>query len=212
MAPLQVVQTLVGQSSGGGVATMGMVKPYLQETITRERKEISHNRHRIDTLRTDTEKRRAELSDLGTKPAVFQATRCSDCGQSLDLPAVHFLCKHSFHQRCLRSGATEGEAECPKCASENDVIRKMREGQREGAERHELFKGDLERSEDRFATIAEWFFSGSHGCWTEFGAEILTPRRWSVDGVWSDIRLKQFSFSGDPTIFSPCLKVSSPNF
>lgn len=161
MAPLQVIQTLVGQSSGGGVATMGMIKPYLHETITRERKEISSNRTRIKTLRTDTEKRRTELSDLGSKPAVFQATRCADCGQGLDLPAVHFLCKHSFHQRCLRVGGREGEeAECPKCAGENEVIRKMREGQRERAERHEVFKGDLEGSEDRFGTIAEWFSRG----------------------------------------------------
>lgn len=176
MAPLQVIQTLVGQSSGGGVATMGMIKPYLHETITRERKEMASNRHRITTLRTDTEKRRAELADLGSKPAVFQATRCSDCGQGLDLPAVHFLCKHSFHQRCLRtvassrggngggigggSGGEEGDVECPKCAGENDLIRSMREGQRERAERHELFKGDLEGSEDRFGTIAEWFSRG----------------------------------------------------
>lgn len=160
MAPLQVIQTLVGQSSGRGVATMGMVKPYLHETITRERREIATNRHRIDTLRTDTEKRRSELADLGTKPAVFQATRCSDCGQGLDLPAVHFLCKHSFHQRCLRGGGDEEQMECPKCAGENEVIRKMREGQRETAGRHELFKADLERSEDRFATIAHWFSRG----------------------------------------------------
>ncbi|KAI6780863.1 Vacuolar protein sorting-associated protein-like protein [Emericellopsis cladophorae] len=159
MAPLQVIQTLVGQSSGGGVATMGMIKPYLNETITRERKEISSNKQRINNLRTDTEKRRAELSDLGAKPAVFQATRCSDCGQGLDLPAVHFLCKHSFHQRCLRGGEDD-RAECPKCAGENDVIRKMREGQRARAERHELFKGDLDGSDDRFATVAEWFSRG----------------------------------------------------
>ncbi|CAH0045563.1 unnamed protein product [Clonostachys solani] len=159
MAPLQVIQTLVGQSSGGGVATMGMIKPYLEGTITRERKEIAANRQRIKGLRTDTEKRRTELQDLGSKPAVFQATRCSDCGQGLDLPAVHFLCKHSFHQRCLRN-VEDREPECPKCAGENDVIRKMREGQRARAERHELFKSDLDNSEDRFATVAEWFSRG----------------------------------------------------
>ncbi|KAJ9429577.1 hypothetical protein QL093DRAFT_2166013 [Fusarium oxysporum] len=132
MAPLQVIQTLVGQSSGGGVATMGMIKPYLHETITRERKEIATNRNRINNLRGDTEKRREELADLGSKPAVFQATWCSDCSQRLDLPAVHFLCKHSFHQRC------------------------MREGQKERAGKHDLFKMDLENSEDRFSTLAEW--------------------------------------------------------
>ncbi|OAR00026.1 hypothetical protein LLEC1_00479, partial [Akanthomyces lecanii] len=159
MAPLQVIQTLVGQSAGGGFATMGMIKPYLQETITRERRQISSNRHRIKTLRTDTEKRRVEIEELNSKPAIFQATRCTECGQGLDLPTVHFLCKHSFHERCLRSG-TEEDAECPKCSTNNDMIRKIRRGQQEEVDKHELFKSALERSEDKFGTIAEWF---SHG-------------------------------------------------
>ncbi|KAJ3498405.1 hypothetical protein NLG97_g1152 [Lecanicillium saksenae] len=159
MAPLQVIQTLVGRSAGGGFATMGMVKPYLQETITRERRQISSNRHRIKTLRTDTEKRRVEIEELNSKPAIFQATRCTECGQGLDLPTVHFLCKHSFHERCLRSGS-EQDAECPKCATGNDMIRKIRRGQQEEVDKHELFKSALERSEDKFGTIAEWF---SHG-------------------------------------------------
>ncbi|KHN94804.1 Vacuolar protein sorting-associated protein 11 [Metarhizium album ARSEF 1941] len=159
MAPLQVVQTLVGQSSAGGVATMGMIKPYLHDTITRERKEMQDNRRQIDTLRVDTEKRRAEIADLGSKPAVFQATRCSDCGQGLDLPAVHFLCRHSFHQRCLRGGEGD-DVECPQCAGGNDLIRKMREEQRKAAGKHDLFKIELEGSEDRFLTVAKWFGRG----------------------------------------------------
>lgn len=156
MAPLQVIEALAGTGSGGGAAKMGMVKAYLRETIRREREEIEANRRRIETLRKDTEQRRADLSDLETKPAVFQATRCAECGQGMDLPAVHFLCKHSFHQRCL--GGEAGE--CPKCSGEREVIRKMREGQRERSERHELFLGDLEASRDRFATIAEWYSRG----------------------------------------------------
>lgn len=40
MAPLQVIQTL----STNAVATMGMVKKYLSDTIERERKEISNVR------------------------------------------------------------------------------------------------------------------------------------------------------------------------
>lgn len=47
----------------------------------------------------ETEKKKAEIEDLGTKPSVFQAQRCQACGLQLDLPTVHFLCKHSFHQR-----------------------------------------------------------------------------------------------------------------
>lgn len=41
MAPLQIIQTL----STNTVATMGMVKKYLSDTIDRERKEISNVRH-----------------------------------------------------------------------------------------------------------------------------------------------------------------------
>ena len=43
MAPLQVIQTL----STNAVATMGMVKKYLSDTIDRERKEISNVRHAL---------------------------------------------------------------------------------------------------------------------------------------------------------------------
>lgn len=38
------------------------------------------------------------MRDLKTQARVFQNNRCSACQAPLDLPAVHFLCMHSFHQ------------------------------------------------------------------------------------------------------------------
>jgi hypothetical protein len=159
MAPLQVVQTL----SKNAVASMGMLKPYLAGRVERERKEVAENRRLAAQFRAETETRRAEILELGTKPAVFQATRCAQCMGALELPAVHFLCKHSFHQRCLRGGdgGDGGEGgECPVCARDNATIRALKKSQEENAERHELFKDDLERSEDRFKTVSEWFGRG----------------------------------------------------
>jgi len=95
MAPLQVIQTL----STNAVATMGMVKTYLQDTIERERKEIASNKRLITSYRTETQDKRQEITELETKPQTFNATRCSACGKPLTLPTVHFLCKHSFHQK-----------------------------------------------------------------------------------------------------------------
>jgi hypothetical protein len=160
MAPLQVIQTL----SSNAVATMGMVKAYLQETIERERKEISNNRRLIESYRTETETKRKEIDELGTKPAVFQTRRCALCAQSLDLPAVHFLCQHSFHQRCLnvRPGEEE-QTECPKCAQSNATIRRFRKAQDETADRHDMFQDALQRSHNRFGTIAEFFGRGAIG-------------------------------------------------
>ncbi|KIH90744.1 hypothetical protein SPBR_00111 [Sporothrix brasiliensis 5110] len=178
MAPLQVVQTL----SQNPVATMGMLKPYLQETIGRERREIAANQRRITSFRQETEQRRAELADLEAKPAVFQATRCSQCALPLELPVVHFLCKHSFHQRCLKgdgressSSSTMGGAagdygsgaslstECPLCAQDNATVRAIRRQQEEYATRHDLFKTELGNSDDRFGTVADWFQRGVMG-------------------------------------------------
>ncbi|KAL8705066.1 MAG: hypothetical protein Q9201_001792 [Fulgogasparrea decipioides] len=155
MAPLQVIQTL----STNAVATMGMVKKYLSDTIERERKEISNNRRLIESYRSETDAKRKEMDELGNKSAVFQARRCSACGGSLDLPTVHFLCKHSFHQRCLNQ-VGDRDVECPKCAPTNNNIRAFRKAQEDSSDRHEMFQDALQRSRDKFATISEFFGRG----------------------------------------------------
>jgi hypothetical protein len=155
MAPLQVIQTL----STNAVATMGMVKTYLQQTIDRERKEISSNRRLITSYRTETQDKRQEISDLTTKPQTFNNTRCSTCGAPLHLPTVHFLCKHSYHQSCLNVG--DGvDVDCPKCKKDNDTIRAIRKAQDESADRHDMFLDALARSGDKFGTISEFFGRG----------------------------------------------------
>ncbi|KAM0815289.1 putative Vacuolar protein sorting protein-like protein [Seiridium cardinale] len=158
MAPLQVIQTL----GANAVATMGMIKPYLQETISRERREIAANRRQINSFRKETEQKRTEIAELGSTPTVFQAQRCPGCGGPLELPAVHFLCKHSFHQRCLKQSGDGTETECPLCSSSNMAVRAMKRSQEERADRHDLFKDALGKGkgDERFKTVAQWFGQG----------------------------------------------------
>jgi len=49
--------------------------------------------------RSEGEVRHPVCTVLTFSARVFQVTRCSACGAPLDLPTVHFMCKHSFHQR-----------------------------------------------------------------------------------------------------------------
>lgn len=158
MAPLQVIQTL----STNAVATMGLVKKYLSSTVERERSEIAANRRLISSYRNDTTQKLNEINELATKPASFSATRCSQCSTSLDLPTVHFLCKHSFHQRCLNvpDGEEVDDIECPLCSAQNQTVRQIRRAQEESAGRHELFMDALNRSGDKFGTISDWFGRG----------------------------------------------------
>ena len=158
MAPLQVIQTL----SANAVATMGLVKRYLSTTVERERAEIAANRRLIASYRTNTTQKLSEIDELATKPASFSATRCSACSRPLNLPTVHFLCKHSFHQQCLNipDGQDPSDVECPVCAPQNQTVRQIRQAQEESASRHELFADALTRSGDKFGTISDWFGRG----------------------------------------------------
>ncbi|KAF2861743.1 vacuolar protein sorting-associated protein 11 [Piedraia hortae CBS 480.64] len=161
MAPLQVIQTL----SVTPVATMGLVKRYLSTVVQREQDEIAANRRLVDSYRKDTTTKLGEIEELSTTPVSFSSTRCSTCGMTLDLPTVHFLCKHSYHQRCLNVADERDvdEIECPICAPKNAIVRQVKKAQEESASRHDLFEDDLQRSKDRFGTVSEWFGRGIVG-------------------------------------------------
>lgn len=160
MAPLQVVKTL----SLSNVVTTGMIRSYLGQTIRREKAEIEGNKRLIDSYRAETSQKKQEIDELNTKPTVFQSRRCASCGGGLELPMVHFLCKHSFHQRCLnpnlRSGS-EDQEECPICKSGNDTIKAIRRAQVDSMDAHEMFRAAVERGAgDRFGAISEFFGRG----------------------------------------------------
>ena len=66
----------------------------------------------IRRLSEQTARMGSEVEQLRTSARIFQHSKCTACTAALDLPAVHFLCMHSFHTRCLG----EDQADCPRCA------------------------------------------------------------------------------------------------
>ncbi|CAO3619108.1 unnamed protein product [Mucor hiemalis] len=95
LPPIQVVQAL----SRSNVATIGLLKGYIGKKIEHERQELKQNEELIESYREETEKRRKEIEELQTSARIFQVQKCTGCEGTLDLPAIHFLCRHSFHQR-----------------------------------------------------------------------------------------------------------------
>ena len=107
-------------------------------------------------------------------PRVFQVSRCSLCGAQLDLPAVHFMCNHSYHQRyvsphlgglnfelifCLESCLPDNDTECPNCAREHGVIREIRRNNEQLADQHDVFLEEVR--EDGFKAVADAFGRGA---------------------------------------------------
>lgn len=99
---------------------------------------------------------RAEVRELRSHARIFQLSKCTACTSALDLPAVHFLCMHSFHQRCLG----DNEKECPVCAPNNRQILDMKRSLEANVNDHDTFFQLLRNSDDGFSVIAEYFGRG----------------------------------------------------
>ncbi|ORY30605.1 putative vacuolar membrane protein [Naematelia encephala] len=154
MPPLSVVQLL----SRNNVASIGAVKEWLKSKVDELRQDVESDKSLVQSYRHETESKEGMLKELADikVPEVFQVTRCAACGGQLDLPAVHFMCKHSYHQRCL----SDSDPECILCARQNSIIREVRRNQTRLADRHDLFIDEVYEAEDGFGVVAGAFGRG----------------------------------------------------
>lgn len=155
MSPLGVVMVL----SRNEVASIGLVKQWLLSRIKESQDEIKADRQLIDSYRTETKAKLQEVHTLTdeTQPPIFHVTKCSSCNGQLDLPAVHFMCKHSYHQRCI----ADHETECPNCARAHGTVREIRRNNEAFANQHEHFLSEVEFS--GFDAVARAFGRGLMG-------------------------------------------------
>ncbi|KZO93812.1 hypothetical protein CALVIDRAFT_539718 [Calocera viscosa TUFC12733] len=152
MPPVGVLQVL----SRNHVASVGVIKMWLMKRIAETRGEIEADRHLIDSYRKETKEKEQEIKEISDPghPRVFHVSNCSACGHPLTLPAVHFMCKHSYHQRCL----SDQDPECPNCARAHGIIKDIRRNNARMADQHDVFLADVE--ENGFSAIAAAFGRG----------------------------------------------------
>ncbi|KAF8958023.1 hypothetical protein BDZ97DRAFT_2061922 [Flammula alnicola] len=136
MPPLGVIQVL----SRNGVASVGLVKEWLVKRIKESRSEIQNDQELTKSYRLETAARLKQVQELTSpdEPRVFHVTRCTTCLGQLDPPSVHFMCNHSYHQRCI------AETECPACVREHAVIREIRQTNEKLADQHEVFLSEVQ--------------------------------------------------------------------
>ena len=149
LPPMQVLEILSENSN----VTLSVVKDYITKRMQREDQSIAEDTRLVRNYQEETEKMRQEIDELRTSAKIFQLMKCSACSSPLDLPAVHFLCMHSYHQRCLG----DNERECLLCAQGNRTILEIKRSQEANAGRHEQFFKMLEGSEDGFSVVADYF-------------------------------------------------------
>jgi len=152
LPPLVVLQLLAKNRS----IKMSSVRQYVSRQLAREMSEAARDREAVTKLSSETQGLRAELHKLKSEAHVFQASRCSATGAPLELPALHFMCGHSFSARALGDGGQE----CPLCAPELRRVLEIRRNMAATGLQQDRFFTELRESGDGFSVIADHFGRG----------------------------------------------------
>eukprot|EP01129_Flabellula_baltica_P016736 TRINITY_DN9066_c0_g1_i1.p1 TRINITY_DN9066_c0_g1~~TRINITY_DN9066_c0_g1_i1.p1 ORF type:complete len:909 (+),score=191.88 TRINITY_DN9066_c0_g1_i1:149-2875(+) len=151
LPPLQIIKIL----SKSPNAYLGLIKPYISNHLQREQIQIKEDQKKISNHIKVTENNKKEIHRLTSGAILIQNTKCNYCNDQLTLPAVHFLCSHSFHQYCLGD-----ENECPECRREISTFRNRQKSLEEGRKQHKEFFRQLEYSPDGFSVVSKFFSRG----------------------------------------------------
>ncbi len=158
MSTLEIIQLL----SSTPYTHVGIIRDFLSSSIATVLSSTATDSSAIADYKLSTDETLTEIAELTNADGarVFQMTRCTACSGQLDLPSVHFMCKHSYHQRCLG----EEEGECPSCADHQGRVRAMRgKMAREAMEVVEAAKGEAGESEGGVRGVIGRAASGQGG-------------------------------------------------
>ena len=147
MPPTMILKMLFKHTN----LTLTVVKDFVSHILKKESAAIEEDKRVYQQCKTSAEQMRKELEEMNTQAQVFQNNSCSLCAAPLELPAVHFLCNHSFHSRCL--GETP---ECPLCMQQNQTIMGMQTPQVAQTSEQDKFFSQLKHSSDGFSIVTQY--------------------------------------------------------
>lgn len=198
LSPQLVVDAL---GTGNADITLGHIRSYLTNELQQEQKKSREISDLTQNYRKDTEKLKEQLETLKSGTIVIQGSRCAACHHPLELPTIHFLCQHSYHQHCFQSFCEE-ENECPACQPENKNLLELLKAREYNKDLHETFHSQLEKAHDGFSVAAEYFGRGVFNKYKvirdEVQEKIVFPEKKLIEksevrnyGMGAEARLRQ---------------------
>lgn len=156
LSPQLVIEAI---GSAQSEITLGHIRKYITDQLELEHKTISDTEELTKKYEKDSEKLQQQLDTLKSGTVVIQVSRCAACHHPLELPSLHFLCQHSYHQYCFQS-FSENENECPACLPQNKDLLELLKAFEYNKDLHETFHSQLEKSTDGFSVAADYFRRG----------------------------------------------------
>ncbi len=81
--------------------SLGNVRPYLERKMDQSLQVVEKADKSISSYEAECARLEKDILEIENRPILFQNTKCDLCKQNLELPAMHFLCRHSFHSKYI---------------------------------------------------------------------------------------------------------------
>jgi vacuolar protein sorting-associated protein 11 len=138
---------------------LSSVRHYFTQIFQSQGEIMAQDEVKAEKFRAETETLKKNIHALNNEPVEFRGSLCDACHQPLSLPALFFLCKHSFHQECIRS-YSETEKDCMVCRKKNMNLQDVMHKQNETRNQNNKFQEQLENSHEPFTVIADFYGRG----------------------------------------------------
>jgi vacuolar protein sorting-associated protein 11 len=155
-SPLQVLNNLTAIENSPNLAT---VRGYFMQVFQKEAEQITQYQSSAEKYRKESDSIKKSIQTTKNELIEFRGSLCDACHQPLILPALFFLCKHSFHQECIRS-YSETEKDCMVCRKKNMQLQELLMKQNIGRNQSSDFEDKLKGSFEPFSIIADYFSKG----------------------------------------------------
>jgi anion-transporting ArsA/GET3 family ATPase len=151
LPPLVIIDIV----SRGAMIQLDTIKDYVVNQLTARMAVVAEDQRALQASYEAVAKLRHDIREQLTSATVFQSNKCVACSRHLELPAVHFLCRHSYHFRCLTNAK-----ECNICTPQCRAVLEQKEEMISEINDNDMFFKDLGEagpSGDKFNVIAKNF-------------------------------------------------------
>uniref|UniRef100_A0A8R1TWI0 Vacuolar protein sorting-associated protein 11 homolog n=1 Tax=Onchocerca volvulus TaxID=6282 RepID=A0A8R1TWI0_ONCVO len=162
--PLVVLEIL----SKSDKICVGDVRDYIVNWMERQNAEVEKDEETIAENEAKMAEIEEQIDSINYKVQIFQMNKCSACDTSLQLPAVHFLCKHSYHAHCLESYSEKADC-CPACIRDG-FNERIRSDNRQDFSTHSAyiqFQNEVNESVDCMSLISSYIGNGLFDSWSK---------------------------------------------
>ncbi|KAL3981657.1 hypothetical protein ACH3XW_43935 [Acanthocheilonema viteae] len=162
--PLVVLEIL----SKSDKICVGHVRDYIINWLERQNAQIKKDEETIVKNEAKMAEIEEQIDNITYKVQIFQMNKCSACDTSLQLPAIHFLCKHSYHAHCLESYSEKADY-CPACVQDkfNERIRSDKGQDFSTRSAYLQFQNEVKESADCMTLISSYIGNGLFDPWSK---------------------------------------------